>query len=1505
MKRLLLLLTSVLLLSPAFAQRQMEHLNRGLVAVKTSQGVFLSWRVLGEEWIGVSYNLYKNGSKINSEPISTSSNYLDQSGSTSDKYSVSAIVNGNEKPKCPQVSVWSQQYFDIPINRPAGGTTPDGKSYTYSANDASVGDLDGDGQLEIILKWDPSNSKDNSQSGYTGNVILDAYKMDGTQLWRINMGHNIRAGAHYTQFMVYDFDGDGKAEVACKTADGTVDGEGTVIGDPNADYRNSAGYILSGPEYLTMFNGETGKAMATVNYIPPRGSVSSWGDSYGNRVDRFLAGVAYFDGEHPTLLMCRGYYTRTVLAAWDWNGTQFSSRWVFDTNSSAALRAYETQGDHSLSIADVDNDGKDEVIYGAMTIDDDGTGLYTTGLKHGDALHVSDLDPDHPGLEVFSPHEDDGNGVTFREAATGKVLWQYPKPGVDVGRGVAANILDNPRGAECWGASGLGTYDDKGNYIGSYHVSMNFRIFWDGDVLEELLDGTRITKVDQTILQAYNVHSNNGTKSTPSLSADLFGDWREEVIWPTSDNTRLRVYTTTDLTNERLYTLLHDSQYRVAVAWQNTAYNQPPHPSFYLEKNMALPVPEVFQGLKWKGQSGQNQWSAPNNFVNKKGKPATYADGDTIVFSFDGEHNDAVELTSDVAPGLVVFGSPDDYTINGAGVFTGQMNLFKCQKGSLTLEGNQTYSGRTMVTDGALIVNGTLENSTAYVSGGCWGGKNSTSDKGGRIGGTGILKAGLVLQNRGALLPGMDEADTLFIQNNLDEQEYSVNYFDLSSKADSANDMVAIDGDLTVAQKVALKINLTDGKMDTSAYTLFTYTGAFNGSIDNFEVAGLEGVYYQISTEDGKIILKRPQTRKPARLKWSGSTNSIWDLGNTKNWKLAGQDEIFLPQDSVLFDDTGAAQPNVSVFGLINISSIDIDASINYKLVGTGTISGEGGILKKGTGRMAVKTQNSFTGSTVIEDGTLSIDKLVNGDVASNLGAAGNTPDKLILNGGKLEITGSTSLTNKGLTLGDNGGTISVTGGGTTQTIEGKITGNGDLAKDGDGTLAIKNVNDFKGGTTINKGTIHLLSDEATESGLGTGPISIIDGTLIQNDSRNSYNSSALQINIPEDGNATYVLDGRIADNDKLTGSGNLNLQVNYVRSELDGNWSGFSGHINVMTDNDGGDFRVNNSYGYENASVNFNDYVYAYHLNSDTVKLGELSGSGHANMVKGIWEVGALNTNSEFQGILQGDQLIKVGTGRLILSGNRNTYQGGTKLEQGKLWVQNASGSATGTGPVMVASNCVLGGGGRISGAVTVNSGAYVSPGEFIGTLTLESSLQMAANSLLAIELSNTDGTCDKLKVNSLQLNDVRLIMTNTSAEAYKNGDQFQIIDASSIDGKFASIIPTNPADGLYWDTSELYSKGIIKVTDVQTASLDITQSNGLKMYPNPTSGKVTIEWNNAQQKVQKISVFTNNGTKIKEINPSGFEQYQLDLSAHPKGMYIIQLVTKEQSYTEKIFVK
>lgn len=654
----------------------MEHLDRGVVALPAQgQGIFVSWRMLGTDSKDVCFDVERDGKVIASHIKAT--NYTDKDGSSSHTY---RIIAYQQMPKADgvaprevsqKVKPWTDLYKSLPIDRPKGGTTPDGRSYTYTPNDCSVGDVDGDGEYEIILKWDPSNSHDNSHNGYTGDVIFDCYKLSGKKLWRINLGKNIRAGAHYTQFLVYDFDGDGKAEMICKTSAGSVDGKEKFVNevatdedirclDNKADYCNEAGRILTGPELLTVFEGMTGKAIHTVWYNPNRAFgvgrqvaegeslkdgfpaySSVWGDkgNYGNRGERYLAGVAFLDGKDhlPSAVMCRGYYTRSYLWAVDFDGKQLKTKWLHASTTSGTAYA---QGAHSLAVGDVDGDGCDEITYGSAAINNDGTLLYSTGLGHGDAQHLGDLDPDRPGLEYFMVHEEYPYGSDLRDAKTGEILYRTLDRD-DTGRGLAADIDANHRGYEMWSSDKPEVRDCKGNVIieakdawkkrpangekrkrkpqmpqqGDWNSNekttfravspmpaMNFRIYWDGDLQDELLANGRaphfppyiqkwngkeavalpLSNGKQLFEMGHSV-SCNWTKATPNLQADLFGDWREEVIyWDESDAAHLNIFTTNIPTDYRVPTLMHDHIYRMGVAWQNVGYNQPPHLGYYL-----------------------------------------------------------------------------------------------------------------------------------------------------------------------------------------------------------------------------------------------------------------------------------------------------------------------------------------------------------------------------------------------------------------------------------------------------------------------------------------------------------------------------------------------------------------------------------------------------------------------------------------------------------------------------------------------------------------------------------------------------------------------------------------------------------------------------------------------------------------------------------------------------------------------------------------------------------
>ena len=585
---------------------QMESLGRGVAAVRTDEsGTAVTWRYLPDDSPDIRFNIYKNGKAICTRPTDLTY-FVDSSPCNgAATYEVRPVIKGKESKKGAGRFTLADDsptgYISIPVTPPENGRTPAGEEYHYYPGNSSVADVDGDGEYELIVRMEPSNRHDNSHDGYTGNVFLDCYRITGERLWRIDMGRNVRAGSHYVNILAYDFDGDSKAEIVTRTCDGTKDAEGHTIGDPKADWREEGqwirngssqkfryqGRIFKGKDYITVFSGKTGKALYTTDYIPQRGSPKDWGDNYANRSDRFLACAAYLDGVHPSIVMCRGYYTRTVIAAFDWDGKRLVSRWVFDSDT-PGNEVYAGQGFHNLRVGDVDGDGKDEIVYGSCTIDDDGKGLYSSGTGHGDAMHMTCFNPSDRSLQIWSCHENCKDGSVFRSAADGRVLFQV-KSSEDVGRCMAADIDPTNPGVEMWSIFMDGFYNFKGEKYVEFakRPPMTMALWWDGDLLRELLDKNRVLKYRpskrrcHTITTFEGAASINGTKGTPMLQADILGDWREEVVMMSEDAKEIRIYITPYPTLYRFHTFMADPIYRLSVVYQNVGYNQPTQPGFY------------------------------------------------------------------------------------------------------------------------------------------------------------------------------------------------------------------------------------------------------------------------------------------------------------------------------------------------------------------------------------------------------------------------------------------------------------------------------------------------------------------------------------------------------------------------------------------------------------------------------------------------------------------------------------------------------------------------------------------------------------------------------------------------------------------------------------------------------------------------------------------------------------------------------------------------------------
>lgn len=1460
----------------ANAQRFTDKLDRGLVAVKTTKGVYCSWRIQADEYYDVKYNLYRDGTKVNAEPLDVS-NFTDTSGSESSQYTVKAVLNGVEQQASKAATVFKSNYKEIKIKHDAS------LKATYEPNDACCADVDGDGEVEILMKF---NNKEEGEQLYPKNgptingvatkeySMLACLKQDGTVLWWVNCGPNMGDFQNNEQNIVgYDWDMDGKAEVVMRLEEGSTvhmaDGTTYTIGANGkngsswTNYREPKAsgsvewFTHYGKEFLWYCEGATGKPYQCIEFPLKRledgekDLKAAWGDGYGHRSSKYFFGAPYLDGKHPSIFLGRGIYTRHKFIAYDVDpkNHDLKVRWKWTNNQPGS--PWYGQGYHNYIVADVDWDGRDEIVWGSMVIDDNGKGLSTTGLGHGDAQHIGDFNPYIHGQEMFACNEDNPSN-NYRDATTSKIYYRKTDTNDD-GRCLAGNFYnDFP------GAVGHSAHDTPISTVTNEHVntntnglSMNFRIYWDGDLLEECFNNTEVTKPGVgTIATFLGAYSNNSTKATPCYQGDIFGDWREEVIERTADN-NIRIYTTNEPTKWRNYSLWYDHQYRNGMVWQPCGYNQPPHASYFLgelEGITIAPPPLTTTGREEVGSS-----------ISKAldGKHALLATtGDATVSVAEGV---SPAIFTDNAPSWVQGTAASEcrtkdteikytyytHTLTGS-AFTGGMRLVKQGDGTLVLPNvKQTYTGKTDVWAGTLQFDGTMESSPVWLN--RFAELNSNG---------GNFKGGIKADYGSVIRPGGKENIGTLTTSSLDLGFGARVVFD--AKDGNVDKLVA--AKMSIEKKYwknGPQYNTPVFEFATApapgTYTL-AEVGELTGKLSDIVVEGLDGHKFSLEYTDGKIVLNLSDTRDSESCVWTGEKGSVWDLMSTENF--SSSDKMFVTGDELTFNDE-AATTNVSVAEDVTPGNLYFKNNKKiYSLAGKGSILGEGSLNVVGTGTVYVKNTNKYSGGTNVKGGILIPTTLANKDGLEygSLGAADNTIT--LSNNGILKVTTGMTASHP-IVLGENGGVINNTG---TLILNGGIRkGSGknrDLYKMGAGTLQLNSTADFDV-LYINQGTVYDFQD-----GHFSGKTIVLNGSKVVLQASNSIyssNSDNVNIEVPKGKSGIWYPDGRCDYTGKLTGEGTIDIYGTWIRCPFKGDWSKFEGTINAKRGNKNAYepvFDFNNTYGIPLATLNVDSRFtkdYAFCTNGKSFAIGALTGSGFisngGNFGSGAntLTIGGKNTNFEFKGSINGSYVVKNGTGIWTISSeNVLANAKSLKILDGVVKLNKATATSSMTAPTVlyVQNEGELRGVGCTYG-VSLLKGGILRPGSYAetaqtnntGVINILKNLNAVVGSSIYVNKTKADSISVNAYTGSKSpawafLNvGGNAVLNGTIYVTYKDtwtpavGDYVRVLDcAGSISGNPTFELQALPA-GLEWDTTPFLSTGTIRVavsTGIKEVGLD-----------------------------------------------------------------------------------
>lgn len=1557
---------------PTTGQRKMEKLDRGVVAVKNSGSSYLiSWRYLVSDPEDVQFNVYRRRSgigqfvKLNSSPL-TATNL--QTPATNlpvgTEIYVKPIVDGVEQDPSTIFTVnttgfrnYRSVFLDITYNPAQDGLA----LADYTTKFCWPVDLDGDGEYDYVV--DRLNL-----SGGTDKV--QAYLRDGTLLWTIDMGPNVNiSDGHNDMVIAYDMDCDGKGEVVIKSSDGTrfwdkatetwgkyllgaVNGDTDNDGMVNYETQNTK----NPPQYITVVNGMTGEEMNTIEMHYPsdknghaytRTNKSIYmGDDYSKLTGHMA--IAYLDGIHPSVVMEHmvrtnnnsqwGQYHHYYATAWGYkfeNGsaTDWEEKYHFSRTDAEAANGVNYAEFHHIRVGDVNFDGLDEMLDGGFALKADGTPLFSAGIAHGDRFRVGDMDPERPGLETFAIQQNasDMLGMILYDSGTGEPIKKWYMGAVgDVGRGECMDIDPANPGYEIFSTMG-NIYNAKGDMI--YAGSAPFPregVWWDGDLLREDLDapdgngfnahirkhsldggnlsGSRLIEFAKMV--DYRVRAAYGTR--PAFFGDIMGDWREEIILektivengnPVSSG--FVGFSTDYPTEHRLYCLMQNPAYRMQATTK--AYYQSAYPDFYLGAGMPEPpIPAVqVADLRWKAG---NTWDkTSSNFVSFDLRTTSaYTDGKEIMFDISGNNTNEIELTSDIAPAKVWAMNPKgkDYVLKGSGKLTGDMELVKSMYGVFTLKGNHTYTGRTIISEGTLVVNGSLESPVDLRAKGT-------------LMGNAILNGGVNLQESlniegGRLSPGngleRGKLGKMTINGNV-VMAGKVNIgIDIIPEDALKNDSLVINGDLTLSGKNKVVIHSLTDKLEEGTYSLLTWTGELTGGLDNFELTGLSGFPMDLKIEDKTLVLEVHAVRSAGSVIWKGIYDGLWDY-KTKNFLYGSMEDAFVPGDAVSFTDDAINQ-TITINETMSVSGMRFTNQTDYTVAGNGILSGDGGIVKTGTGKLSLlTTENTFTGGIDITDGTLEVASLKNAGEPSSIGASSGEASNWIMRNATLQ-TSAQMATNRNMQIH---GKLTVDNPTTNNSvlISGNIEGaNATVEVKGKGSLTLQGRNTLSE-VIVTDGLLLLGSIDGNSYAVGTAKVTLEGGIFrMFNVNSTSYTGPFKnEIHVPEGATALWQLPDRWRFENKLTGGGTITVNAPYVRSDFNGDWSAFEGVIKFT----GSDVRLNNAAARNmpHAEINLSASLYVANngsnanTNKQTFTFGALSGTGTVAGAHNL-VVGSRNTSTTFSGVIGSGsgKLTKRGTGSFTLSGN-NEYTGGTAIEGGKLIVANTAGSATGTGTVTVGAEGVLAGTGTIAGKVSLLAGSTLMAGPSetaIGTLTMRSDLVLDGTSTTVVKVRNTTSEYDKYTVGGNVAVGGTLTMRLLEG-VYTSGQTFQIVKAAgNITGAFAQVIPATPGEGLAWDLSRL-TEGIVAVM----VSSGIDQVDKLNVNVHPT----------LVEDICYVSLYEMSGTtSIEVINQSGEviqvkqaetadSPCKINMGGYSPGLYFLRIKNAEKVFVLKVIKK